>query len=366
MILLGSPGTGKSTVMLTGFTAFYNYVAAMGATISFDAPSDEAQMKHLNGRYWAGQMPSPTKEGWRQSIKLALEFPTDAYETTHFVFTDIPGEVAARSLTEEGSDPAVLRILKNAETVIFFFDLSIEPCIREKLINGDEEKTWKPMQDNYIRLSQSRQNRAEVSQLQLLQKLLQDLRSQKGDRLKNTNFICVVPKADLFVSEEGDGQFFLTPLYQFLQNQQVLVASRHYQTDSFAGLSSLIGTGSKLAPNQNVADQKQIATQISQTSMKCLQNIGDALGDDPDSQPLKMALNQVLKVRLIDNLFHTFGQDNVYFLPVSAQGENGRPSEEGNNGSVKLGHPPNQKLSEYVFVLPIALCAEQISASKQR
>ena len=369
VILLGSPGTGKSTVMLTGLTAFYNYVGGMGATISFDAPGDEAQMKQLNAQYWAGNMPSPTKEGWRQSIKLALEFPADQYETTNFVFTDIPGEIAARSLTEEGSDPAVLRILKNAETVIFFFDLSIEPCIREKLINGDEENVWKMMQENYKDIAKSRKNRVEVSQLQLLQKLLQDLRYQKGNRLKETKFICVIPKSDLFVNEDSSEQYFLTGFFQFLQEQWLLVSSRHYQGDSFAGLYSMMGTGSKMDKNQNIEDQKEIARQISKKAIDSLKNIGNALGNDSSINPLKMALNRVLKVRLLDNLFRAFGEENVYFLPVSAQGENSKipeASEQENNGCVQLGHPPNQKLSEYVFVLPVALCAERIPNQKEQ
>ena len=89
-------------------------------------------------------------------------------------------------------------------------------------------------------------------------------------------------------------------------------------------------------------------------------------------------------------LQHHFGQENVYFLPVSAQGENViRSTEEENkdsdqftfldesdqlgnsdpNGhsshqernSTELGYPPNQKLAEYVFVLPVTLLADHQS-----
>lgn len=58
-----------------------------------------------------------------------------------------------------------------------------------------------------------------------------------------------------------------------------------------------------------------------------------------------------MKVGLIATLHSFFGRDKVYFLPVSAQGED---SDKPN-----LGHPPNQKLSEYVFILPIALSAKR-------
>ena len=88
-------------------------------------------------------------------------------------------------------------------------------------------------------------------------------------------------------------------------------------------------------------------------------------------------------------LQYHFGRDNVYFLPVSAQGENVRLLEEGaeepdqftfleipeqpgelnqdsngevqNSSSLELGYPPNQKLAEYVFILPVTLLADHQS-----
>jgi hypothetical protein len=90
-------------------------------------------------------------------------------------------------------------------------------------------------------------------------------------------------------------------------------------------------------------------------------------------------------------LQYHFGQDNVYFLPVSAQGENVRPLEETaeepdqftfleppeqpgeldrdsngkvlNGSSLELGYPPNQKFAEYVFILPVTLLADHQSDS---
>ena len=355
IVLLGSPGTGKSSVMLTGFTAFYNNVSVLGATVSFDSPDDEARMKELSREYWAGKMPKPTQQGARKSIKLAIEFAAEPYKNTNFVFTDIPGEVAARSLTEEGSDTAVLRMLKNAETIVFFFDLSIEPSIREKLTKGDDNSVWKGLEDNYNRVYASRPEVSEVSQLQLLQKLVRDLQVQKGaNNLKGTKFICVIPKSDLFAKEDERESFFFTDFYKALEQRQILVPSRHYRNESFAGLYSLGGIGSQVANSRGVELQKQIGKLISQEALNCLGQIGNALGDEPELNPLKQSLVDTLQVRLVAMLKRTFGdEDGVYFLPVSAQGEDSK--------SIELGHPPNQKLSEYVFILPIALCAEKLA-----
>jgi hypothetical protein len=412
VILLGSPGTGKSSVMLTGFTTFYNNVSALGATVSFDSPEDEARMDQINEDYWAGKMPRPTAKGARTSIKLSLEFPGSDYGRKNFVFTDVAGEVMAQSLTEEGSDPAVLRILKNAETIVFFFDLSIEPSIRQKLLEGDDG-TWDIVRKNFERVAESRENRdsdqrsstiledtrtkevaksreksdsnqsskrnksrASVSQLQLLQKLIKDLRVQyQMETLKEAglNFICVIPKIDLFADESRGDRYFFTPFIKAMKSQDLLVQSNRITgDDSFSALRSLGGTLVELPegkedtnsrglwPRQqagnnqnqtNVYRQRQISRWVSDRSLECLKGAGNALGESAVA-PIKASLQNSLQVGLIDTLHHAFGKEKVYFLPVSAQGKD---SEE-----LDLKNPPNQKLSEYVFFLPVALSTQEV------
>ncbi len=373
VILLGSPGTGKSSVMLTGFTTFYDNVFALGATISFDSPEDEAMMKSLSVQYWAGNMPKPTAKGARTTIKLSIEFPEKGYPRTNFVFTDIAGEVMAKSLTSEGSDPAVLRILKNAETIIFFFDISIEPSIRKKLTEGDDG-TWTEIEDNFQRVRESRavdqnnpkntESRAEVSQLQLLQKLIQDLRVQKGEEGLKTDeikFICVIPKLDLFTNEANSDRYFFTGFLKELKERDILVRSNRSKGDeSFAGLRSLGGTSAKLLDNasgaawangdSSVSNQKEIGKWLSERTLHYLSKIGNALSVDT-ANPIKASLQRTLDIGLIATLHYVFSEKQVYFLPVSAQGKN--------SDTLALGSPPNQKLSEYVFILPVVLSVDE-------
>jgi len=359
VVLIGSPGTSKTTSLLTGFTTFYEFLAAIGATIIFDSPDDEARMSELRQDYFRGKMPEPSPIGFRKSIKFSVEFTTEPYKKTNFVFTDIPGEVAAASLTEKGPDPAVLRILKNAEHITFFFDLSIEPSLREKLTKGDEENFWQVVEENYNKVDAPRKQRAAVSQLQLLQKFVSDLQSQKGtDGLQGTKFTCVIPKADLFSREDEPKRAFFTDFFKRMAQQQVIVPSRHYRGESFSGLHSVGGFGAQVSRAEGIELQKEIGKFVSQEALKCLARIGDALGDEQQFEPLKSALTETLRVRLVAMLEKAFGQDNVYFLPISAQGENSKSSE--------LGHPPNQKLSEYVFILPVALSAERLGEASER
>ena len=43
-------------------------------------------------------------------------------------------------------------------------------------------------------------------------------------------------------------------------------------------------------------------------------------------------------------------------MPVSAQGKD--------SNSLELGEPPNQKLSEYVFILPVVLSVDETQSDK--
>lgn len=381
VILLGSPGTGKSTVMITGFTNFYNNISAMGGTITFESPADEKAMSLISDMYWKGEMPPPTSVGDRTTIKLYVDFPKNenSYARKYFVFTDIAGEIVAKSLSEDGSDPAVLRILKNVETIVFFFDFSIEPSIRKKM-NESNDDTWKHIEDIYKQVtearkiandnndnSQTEKSRAEISQLQLLRKLIADIRENriKDNSRKNSDidFITIIPKIDLFAqkSDESDedspDRHFMNDFFEKLIEQDILVrSSRNMDDDTYDNLQSLGGSGCRLDRSENDKDkvQKQIdiSRTISDAAIECFNNIGNALPQGC-AEPIKKSLAEQIKVNLVDSLQHEFGDDNVYFIPVSAKGTNNELEE---------GNPPNQKLSEYVFMLPVALSTKKSSS----
>ena len=372
IILLGSPGTGKSSVMLTGLVAFCDYIAALGATVALDLPDDREQMRRLDDNYRKGIMPDRTLLGDKTSIRLSVQFPEiHPSKRTHFVFTDIPGEDLARSLTEEGSLSWVLKILKNAETVVFFFDLSIEPTIREKLTKTRNADIFKQVLENYERVNKHREGKAAVRQFDLLEQLLNDLRTQRGD-LDGINFICVIPKSDLYARKDSDSErLFFTSFYDQMETMNLLVKSDFDKQDdeSFDGLCSLGGTGFKYRGSKDSKNnknkaliQRYIGRQISQKAHDCLLEIGNALGEEAVPE-FKITLKELIQVRLINRLQTTFSEDKVFFLPVSAQGKDtSRLLEDDNSktvGGISLGGIPNQKLSEYVFLLPVALSVSE-------
>lgn len=369
IILLGSPGTGKSCVLLTGLVSFFDHVQVLGATVALDLPDDRERLQKLEKDYRNGEIPKRTETGSKTSIKLSVQFPeigsTD-FHKTHFVFTDIAGEDVARSLTEEGSQPWVLRILKNANTIIFFFDLSIEPTIREKLTKTRNAEIWKPVLENYEIVNKSREGNAAVNQLYLLEQIIGDLETQRGNLSgSGINFICIVPKADLYAKKEGEeDRLFFNSFYDKMIDQNIFVPSNFDGQDdeSFDGFCSLGGTGCNFKSknnkeishrNSNVLLQKQIGRMISDEVRKCLLNMGNALGEDA-VPAFKESLKQLAEIRLMQRLEATLGKDSVYYLAVSALGKDTSKIQQEGKSQID-GGVFNQKLSEYVFILPVAL-----------
>jgi Double-GTPase 1 len=366
IILLGSPGTGKSSVLLTGLVSFFDHVQVLGATVALDLPDDRERLQKLEKDYRNGSIPKRTETGAKTSIKLSVQFPeigSNNFNKTHFVFTDIAGEDVARSLTEEGSQPWVLRILKNANTIIFFFDLSIEPTIREKLTKTRNAEIWKAVAENYAIVNKSREGNAAVNQLYLLEQIISDLETQRGN-LSGINFICVIPKSDLYAKKDGEqDRLFLNSFYEKMIGQGIFVPSNFDKQDdeSFDGFCSLGGTGYNPKSKDNketaskkskVLQQKDISRMISDEVRKCLLNMGNALGEDA-VPAFKESLKQLAEVRLMKRLEAPLGKDSVYYLAVSALGKDTSKIQQ--EGKFEIDGVFNQKLSEYVFILPIAL-----------
>jgi hypothetical protein len=389
VVLMGSPGTGKSTVMMAGLTTFCDVASAIGTKISFISNADRKISGQYAQEYWNGNLPEATLEGSRRSIQLTVERVDDKTSQVHFVFTDIPGEVAARGLKGEGSHPIVLDVLQHTETIVFFFDLSIEPSIRKVLVNNQynvQHNVWKHVQENFEETSKERlvqgkeaqnleMSKANVSQLQLLSTFIDDLRAVRRESSAEINFICVIPKADLYGAEhftengsEETSTHFLTDFYQSLHREKVLIPSLYTASanGSLQNYRSIGGTGSTFLKDsqlESIQAQINIAKSITQKAIQGLEQIGRALGprDADVHQADRDALNNIIQYQLLKVLNANF--PNFYVLPVSPQGEQYKvsdapaPLQPETNGQTKktLRRPPNQKLSEYVFLLPVAL-----------
>jgi Double-GTPase 1 len=178
VLFIGSPGTGKSSVMVTGLTSFSTCRTTMRLKVEGVSKEDRAMIDHYQKSFFDGILPKRTETNVRYTVQLAIEDIRNLKNRVNFVFTDIPGEIAASGIQGQGTDPIVQSVLKTAETIVFFFDLGLEPSIFKALDLGSNKQAWKYMCDQYRKLQENRP--AKVNQTDLLNRIMEEIREMRG------------------------------------------------------------------------------------------------------------------------------------------------------------------------------------------
>ncbi|HEX8557505.1 MAG TPA: hypothetical protein VF668_05360 [Pyrinomonadaceae bacterium] len=369
IVLLGSTGTSKSSVMMSGLTTFFAASGSVGVSVRSNSSDDVSMLDAYQTEYYEGRMPKATETHTRYSVQLTTVDARDPNKRKNFIFTDVPGEMVARSLDATDTDPVVMNLLKYAEMIVFFFDLATEPVFYNAVNVGQVREEWADLRDHVRALREER--RGWTNQLLLLGKLIEDLRQIRkpeggDDEIKDkVSVICVVPKADFFAGEKTETTRFLTSFYADLKNRKILDTSQLDQgeeTNNFRDLRSMAGVSFQPDGGADgegggeevdlLAKQEQIINYIDARAREAFRRVGDALGPQASSTD-KHTLETSLNVGLLNVLDSTFRK--VYLLPVSAQGRPALPK----GGRVELNHPPSQKLAEYVFIIPTVLALRQ-------
>jgi hypothetical protein len=392
--LLGGPGVGKSTVMTTGLPTFTRAAFGLGLRIRFEDADDNLMYSAYDDLYWRGILPSPTELGVRHSIEFYAEETAEPTLRTHFVFTDIPGEIVAGGIQDPGTHPIIYNSLRHAKTIVFFLDLTLERDVRESILrnkdaaeyprlgrSADETRTVRGGTPAEQDGPESRPSTADVSQKGLLYQLIEDLREVHGEEgLRDINFILVIPKADLYAHanggqlDDGSPQPFLQSFFDDMRKLEILKPSpyldrsldepRNAQT---APLSALRSNGALPRVNGRIADDParvrddyaEQLRKISDGARSALENVGatSSAGADPETE----MFGNFLYSGLIQTLERIFTAERVHFFPVSAAGAGDHSKLESETKPGKKTAyqtdvtPPNQMLSELVFAAPISL-----------
>ena len=406
--LLGGPGAGKSSVMTTGLPTFVRAAFGLGLRIRFEDADDNLMYSAYDDLYWRGILPAPTEIGVRHSIELYAEETADPSSRTHFVFTDIPGEVVAGGIQDPGTHPIILNSLRHAKTIVFFLDLTLERDFRESISlnkvsaryprlkeSADHTRTDRGLTVEGTPDAAPRPSRADVSQVGILYQLIEDLRMIHNRALfDDIDVIVIIPKADLYARADGEKADpsvpdpFLETFFKQMRDLGILNESPYREQSSTAtrGASgrtsplpawrstgavpvqdSRIASGPAGPIESSLADgvRKQYAEQlrtISDAARNALCSVGAA--DNAEGDPETRALGDFLRFGLVESLEEIFTAERVHFFPVSATGA-GTPrplSEE--TTATKAGEkrayrtdviPPNQLLPELVFAAPISI-----------
>lgn len=376
IVLLGSPGVGKSSLMMAGLATFNSAATSIGCIARPEGVLARDSLRELDEKNRAGSIEPPTRRGAKNRIELAVAPLESPFEQVHFVFLDVAGEDVRTIVSGEAPNPDLRRILRNARTIVFLFDFTVEPSIREILPDKDEYHLWRQVRESFRRTDDERKDADKkgaskggggisLDQFVLMTELIHLLRGEIGEeKLGETTFICVVPKADLFATsylnadmvEDGE-QYFLDEFFKRMEELNILVSSPHAPGEGLPGKYSVFSQ----EVMQNALGE---CANISNIARECLPNIGRALPRGT-SEASRMALSDRVSKGLIQYVENCFGKDNCFFLPVSPLGVDPRDTDGtprhadnrkvgGSPAARSLGHRPNQKLAEYVFLIPVA------------
>lgn len=352
IILIGSPGTGKSTVMMSGLTTLMEAAGSLGLSPRPTNSDDVDLINWYSKQFFDGELPKATNINSRFSVEIAFVATGDVKKRKNFIFTDIPGQMVSRSLELNGTDPVMVNLLKYTNTIIFFFDICTEPYFINVLDKGKSKDEWAELLNDVSELKKD--NRGGTNQILLLNKLIEDIRQLRGDDeiKKDVTFICLIPKSDFFIGDSRDKTKFLNEFYQKLKENKIIDTSQLVENSDTGGYKyyrSVGGVAYKNGTDHSARKQKTIIELIDRKARDAMQKIADALNTDAsnsDKGILRDTINEQL-LKVIDTTFK-----KAYLIPVSAQG---RPKDSNEGGEKK---PPSQKLSEYVFITPIALALE--------
>jgi hypothetical protein len=211
----------------------------------------------------------------------------------------------------------------------------------------------------YKKLQENRP--AKVNQTDLLNRIMEEIREMRGEGgTKEIDFICIIPKADYYVSNDLsdlEEHHFFNKFYSWLEDDNLVEQSNYTpEINSVAGFCSQAGvafSGATTSRRDNpLAFQKEVARKISDQAKNALHDVHLALGNENVSEGAKMTIQDYVDYGLIDTIEQNFRE--TFFLPISAQGK-GKPKTEEPGGERDMGHPPSQVLSEYAFIIPIVL-----------
>ncbi|MCB9234868.1 MAG: hypothetical protein H6581_24655 [Bacteroidia bacterium] len=372
VVLLGSPGTGKTSLLINGVSAMYNCISNLGYIANPEGMLARKELGKINKKAIEGEIPRPNERGARDRIELTIEKIKQPGERTHYIFIDVAGEDVSSITTQESTETAsrdLALILRNAEIILYLFDFTTEVSIGSLLRSDDSDNTWARVIVEHEATSAPRNVKTTTDQFNLLTQTIDNLAKEKEglSKLLQSKFICVIPKADLFASDGEDlfnyqpskkqeeyERHFLNPFYRYLHSRKLIVNNPFSKSKEkkLENMHSLGGIGIQESP-------LELCREISNQAKGCLSNIGNIFVEDSQRENLD-ALSGKVKAGLIDFLECRFSPENTYFLPVSALGGNFIKEEQGKKGNDKKGvsNRRNQKLSEFVFLLPILLKLE--------
>ncbi len=393
LVLLGGTGSGKSSIAQSGLIALSESLSQFGYSVSYPGPVDGVIVDFYNDEHYEKRtMPDATEEGARYTLTLALQKIKDPGSRVNLIFTDIAGEKIESALLGGAEDPVVLGALRSANTFVYLFDFIAWSSFAAALNSEELKGNWQDFLNQKENLrKKSRAVRDSFEMLKAVVDKIYQIRKQENTKdpysnAKESNFILVFPKADLYWK---DNRFF-SKFAKQLEKSGILQKSLSCRKELFVSRGR--GAYSETEETEETEETiLELATLISENTVIAIQEefkntfvVSDSEGNSNYIE--SYALSSVLESGVIEFLKERF-TGGVYFLPVSAQGDHkpkakpekadsdntsdeskdGNASDESKDGNAgdSYDFPPAQTFCEFVFLIAAELAMESINTERK-
>lgn len=391
ILLIGSPGCGKSNAFGSAAAGYLRAIERKTGFVNRFSPMSDMLIQRISQAVKTMKEPSRTERCSYHALEFTLQEVEGQRRKSHFILTDIPGELATQRLRDGESAPIVRQTLRQADVVVVFFDVTIDPLLAARIETSprrdlftalikQREKTRMARMDEVSTRNAGAESVADVVQSQLLDSIVSEcLEGRENQQMPE--LILVIPKADLLANPDAAPQSTsdphensaLSPLVmQHVFNEatarKILITRNTGNHNVDVRLKWQTSNGVRITdpPTENpmqafidqVCDEMRQLSECCEESLSRIGNIvrtndsGDAVCDEADM------LNEAMKSRIagLKRVFAT-----VHLLPVSAQGKPAVIEEHahhaadeeltsGEESQQKLGYP--QKFCEFLILGP--------------
>ena len=383
VVLLGSPGTGKTTAFEAGLAKLWRVAEALGLElVPVDLESSQL-IEQIQNDFFLGKLRDPTQVN--RALNFEARLIRAPQKRVRISVVDVPGEKVNALLNGNGADSELRRILRHANTIVFLFDLWSDKMLwRQLAASGSEAFASQLELAKSLEAKRSASEGYFADQTLLLSKLIDMLKSERpGDEASELNFMCLFTKFDTLASiQQGrsNPHLIFSELTRIMQTRQLLVsvaqASRQSggqsavaaraQDIGFGDHESLAGLGADRAgaeaarneepggddldpddANDNFSRQLAICRELSELTKKNLELFGNLLPTNA-SPAAKLAFAARIRNGVVGKI-ETHFPTKSYFLPISALGRMPSPSES----EARKVERPNSVLVEYAYLLPL-------------
>lgn len=357
LLLVGGTASSKTTLLQSTIVQVKRAASKLDMIFEPCSPLSKLLLEYFEQHYDSGMWSGATETGSRTSLQIKLFQAKDPSKVSYLVLNDIAGEKFEEMLRKEKDFEEIQSPLKNANNIIFLFDLVAWRHLMS-LINSSTGDNWQAIKAQNEKHAADGRGIADSHDLLInfISKIKQcHGRNLESGELIDRTFMLVIPKADLYIDEN----MFLRPWITKLEKAKYIKAvkasdeeeKRYMMTWDFPMPDA---DSNETDSNKFVAALKVIED-MSHKAEEAIKEVAGNQDEETEAAISEKRIAEQVEATLI-YLQKTF--EDVKVVPVSALGQNPeiekvQNSEVGNLAEKEFSCKAIPFFCEALLLLPI-------------